>query len=225
MAFRELPTAVFGRLGEIVAAREFRRDGHGVIASFQYSGAADDRAPVLELEDRREILPDLDTCKRGSRCWIEVKTYAHAEYNRTYRCSVHGIAVRHFENYVAVEQRTGSAVYLAINELDSGLLIVSNRPLSQMQKYPCLCGCKSAGDCRIRRSKGAQYPQWYFDRDTFTSRYRFDDRTITQLRTEHERLVVPHVERRHGSEREPTRQGSLFGDPTIPSRDPLRGHR
>jgi hypothetical protein len=222
--FRELPTAIIGRLGELAAAREFRRDGAGVIASFKYSGENDNEAPALELEDCREILPDLDVCKRGQRCWIEIKTYSHAEYNRTYRCTVHGISTRHYDNYVAVEERTGSAVYLAINELDTGLLIVTNRPLSQMQKYPCLCGCKSQPAlCRVRRSKGNNYPQWYFDRDTFTARYRFDDKTIQHLRGERDRLLKPsHVLQRHGSERRVYAQGLLSFEQPTALRDPTR---
>ena len=119
-----------GRLGEIVASREFKRDGFGVIASFKFSGESDDEAPAIDIEDRREIVPDLDLCKQGQRFWVEVKTYAEPAWNRRYGCRVHGILVRHFDNYVAVEERTGSSVFLAINELDSGLLIMSSKPRS-----------------------------------------------------------------------------------------------
>src|SRR5690606_29266043 len=99
------------------------------------------------------------------------------------RAKVHGIPVRSFDNYCAIEKRTGSAVFLAVNELSSGQLLMTARPLSQMQQYACGCGCEQNPDrCRARAgqpvSRRRMYPQWYFDRDTFTARFRFDTRTV-----------------------------------------------
>ena len=189
--FRQIPKAMFGRIGEMVAAHAFRCDGFGVICSFKISSESDDEAPTIELENRREILPDLDISKRGERAWVEVKTFKSAAWNRTMKCHVHGVARRLFDNYVAVEDQTGSDVYLAVNELDAGMLIMSNRPLSAMQKYSCLCGC--GGDVTKHRESGhgVRGPQWYFDRDTFTARYRFSDSTLEFLRSEHDRLIRP----------------------------------
>lgn len=222
MKFRELPQAMFGRLGEICAAREFRRDGFGVIASFKYSGADDNEAPAIEVENRREIVPDLDICARGERFWVEVKTYKEAAWNRRYRCWTHGISVRHFDNYLAVEQRTGSAVFLAINELGSGSLLMSARPISEMQKYPCLCGCESApARCRLRDRRG--YPEWYFDRDTFRTRYTYSSKTIQELRAAHAELIAPPTTppRKH----QQAQMGLLFPtiDPARAANDRARG--
>lgn len=198
MKFSELPTTVIGRLGEVAAANEFRSDGYGVIASYKYNGK-DTEAPALELSDRREILPDLDTCKAGRRRWIEIKTYAQAIWNRTLGIHVHGITCRHFENYVAVELETGSEVWLAINELDSGLLVISSKPISAMRRYGCLCGCGSDPNIRHRVTQRNPVPEWYFDRADFWSRYRFKDKTIERLRSEHDRLG--HVLHRHAPRR------------------------
>lgn len=221
--FRELPSAIIGRLGEIAAAREFRRDGHGVLASYMFSGTGDDEAPALETEDQRVIVPDLDISKLGRRCWIEIKTYARAAWNRRNRCLVHGIAVRSFNHYVACEMRTGSDVFLAVNELDTGLLVVSNRTISAMQKIACLCGCES-NPARHHRSSENPHSQWYFDRDTFTARYRFDTKTIEHLRAEHARLIKStHVEARHGSQREHVESPQLSLFASAAHRDPLRG--
>lgn len=209
MRFRDLPAATLGRLGEICAAREFKRDQFRVIASYKFSGANDNEAPALEAEGIREITPDLDVCKEGNRVWIEVKTYARPFPNHTHKCDVHGILVRHFDNYVSVERSTGSNVFLAINELSSGWLIVSDRPLSQMPKIACLCGCKS-DPRRHRSTPGNPHAQWYFDRADFTSRYRFDDKTIEHLRSEHARLIAPRTPTPH--HRPDPAQQSLFTD-------------
>jgi hypothetical protein len=193
--FRDLPTAILGRIGEEVAARELRRDGFGVIASFKFSGN-DSEAPAIEFDACREIVPDLDVCQRGDRFWIEVKTYKTWWPNHVHRIDVHGVLVRHYDNYVAVERRTGSKVFLAINELRSGYLIVSDVPLSQMERYACLCGCKSNPSLH-RPSIRNPRAQWYFNRADFTSRYRFDTKTIDLLRSEHKRLIPAPTSKRN----------------------------
>jgi hypothetical protein len=218
MRFREMPAAIVGQLGEKAASAELRRHGASVIASYQFSGRDDDHAPVLEFERAGVVLPDLDVSQRGRRRWIEVKTYERAAWNTTAGCYVHGIPVRLFDAYAKVEQETGSEVYLAIVEITSGEMIIGDRPLSQMKRYPCLCEgrCRSIrADRHIPPTSGIAEMQWYFDRDEFTIRYRLADKAITSIRSAHGDLIRGrgHAQRRHGENRETQRAGALAERP------------
>lgn len=236
--FRELPAAIVGQLGEQIVARDYRRDGWGVIASYKFSGQNDNEAPAIELEEgEKEITPDLDLSKGGQRIWVEVKTHETAPRNETlsqrlgHDVFVHGIPVRKFDNYVACEQRTGSAVYLAVVQLDTREILVSPVPISQLPRSHCLCGCRSrskerctarwhrCADCkslgRACRAHANLYPQWYFDKALFQVRGHIDDRTFTILDEKHRALKadieekIAHVWRRHGSSREKAPAGPL----------------
>lgn len=211
--FRGLPSAIIGRLGEMAASAEFKKRGASVIASYQFSGSDDNHAPALEYEQQNTALPDLDVSHRGRRRWIEIKTYERAPWNEKHGCFVHGIPVRAFDNYVSVERETGSEVYLAIVELGSGLMIVSGAPLSQLPKFPCQC----SGNCRSRyREKhvandnfGIREMQWYFDREHFVTRWDLNRKALAEIRTEHERRMPGHAQRRHGTDRETPRTGAF----------------
>lgn len=221
--FSDLPAAVIGGLGERLAASALRRDGAGVIASFKFSGEHGDEAPALEMHGERATLPDLDVSKMGRRFWLEIKTYAKPVWNQVHGCLVHGIPKRLFDHYTRVERETGSAVFLGVLQLSDGLFVVSDRPISQTtQRYACSCsGCKA--DARCKAGPPAMYPQLYFRRDAFTAWFKIEGDAITQLRTEHTRLIKPgHIEQRHGLKRVPV-QGSLFGE--LPSTSRCGGRR
>lgn len=211
--FRDLPAAVFGRLGEQIVARRYQRDGWGILASFKFSGENDNEAPAIEIDDgEREITPDLDASKGGRRIWIEVKAYARAAQNDTltrragHVVKVHGLPVRLMNNYRAVEARSGNPVYLAIVELDTRRILVSPSPITEMTPHSCLCGCGSLRPerCRIRQARGNQYPQWYWERDRFDEIGVVSEHEFRLLEIAHRRLPapapierVPHALRRH----------------------------
>ncbi len=201
--FRELPATIVGQLGEQIVAREYRRDGWGVIASYKFSGANDNEAPAIEIEEGgREITPDLDVSKGGKRIWIEVKTHAIAKRNDNLSreqgrdVHVHGVPVRLFNNYLAVEGRSGNPVFLAIVQLDTREILVSPRPISQMFKVGCMCG-----GCRAKRACTAgpagRYPQWYWDKDEFEVLGHVDERTFKVLDEKHRAFKRSHTIRRH----------------------------
>lgn len=225
MKFRNLPAAQFGRLGEIVAARQFRRADHGLIATYKYSGETDDEAPAIEVVDGlKEIVPDFDLCKEGDRIWVEVKTYGTSPINRMLGCRTHGISVRLYDNYLAVEARSGSPVYLAVLEIDSGLLLLSAMPISEMRKHECQCGCHGLAS-RHTDTGGVRGPQWYFERDHFLVQAQIEEREAEWLRHEHARLIAPsHAIQRHGPATVEPAQLSMFSFDAINAvRDPLRG--
>lgn len=220
MKFRDLPAAKFGRFGEQLAASMLRRVGAGVVASFKFSGENDNQAPAIELHEKRITLPDTDVSMRESarrsigvdvpnRFWLEIKTYKEPQFNRAHRTRVHGVPMRLFDEYCESETQTGTPVYLGILEVDSGSLIVSNVPLSQVApRYSCLCGCDNdATKCEYRSKWGASYPQWYFRRDSFTEWYQLKGVELARLQAEHSK--VSHAIRKHGSSREPTTRGVL----------------
>lgn len=197
--FRELPSTVVGQLGEQIVAREYRRDGWGVIASYKFSGTNDNEAPAIEIDDgAKEITPDLDVSKGGRRIWIEVKTHAIAAPNHKLGFETHGIAVRLFDNYTAVEHRSGNPVFLAIVQLDTREILVSPRPLSRMMKFECLCGCHSRGQRPCSAGPSGRYPQWYFRKDDFEIRGHVDDRAFRLLDEKH-RVFKGHTQQRHGT--------------------------
>lgn len=211
MKFRDLPSAIVGTIGEQIVAREYRRIGWGVIASFKFSGANDNEAPAIEFEEEgREITPDLDLSKGGKRIWLEVKTYGRAAKNeRLSRIAghdvyVHGVPVRKFENYVACEQRTGSDVFLSIVEIETREILVTPRPLSQLTRSRCSCsGCRSNDRCAgyvrtcpaccsaktMCRNHFGMYPQFYWDRTQFEIIGRVDDGSFTVLQNKYDRHV------------------------------------
>lgn len=209
MKFAELPAAVIGGLGERLAAKALRREGAGVIASFKYS-ANDNEAPAIEFHESRVAIPDLDVSRNGKRFWLEIKTYKAPAFNRAHRCEVHGIPVRLYDGYVAVEKNTGSPVFLGVLQLNDGLLVISDQPISQTTpRMACQCGCESVpAQCEYRRKWGNSYPQWYFRRDTFTAYLKLSGDEFEKIRIEHQK--VSHALRKHGLERETSAQPSLF---------------
>lgn len=216
-SFREQPAAQLGRVGELLVVGVLRRDFKaGVIASFMFSGENGESAPSISFHDEAPIsIPDADVSVRGrDRFWLEIKTYGTSPYNEKLRCNVHGVAARLVEQYTKTEETTGTAVYLAVLEVDTGALMVSNVPISKMTpRYPCLCGCHNVAEaCQYRTKWGSSYPQWYFRREMFTEWYRLRGHEHDRLKAEHER--VSHAIRRHGATREKAPQ------PLVPPKPP-----
>lgn len=191
--FRDLPAAQFGRYGETIAARLLRNGGYGVIATFKFSGENDNEAPAIEFHDKRITLADLDVSLRGRTFSVEIKTYGEPAWNTTHRCKVHGIPVRLFGEYVDSEMERGIPVHLGVLEVNSGVLLVSNDPISSMTpRYPCGCHnlCESVrlSECEYRQKWGNSYPQWYFRRDSFREWHRLDGNGLKKLQAEHARV-------------------------------------
>ena len=203
--FDQLTAAIVGRLGEIAAADVMKADGASTIALCRIDAGG---APMLESGTVRRdhlVLPDLQVFnwKHAPGCrFVEIKTYERAAENKRHECWVHGIPVRLFDHYVANESTTGVPVHLAINELSTGELRISDVPLSQLDRLPCQCrgGCRSC-DPRLHTpsTRGIQEMQWYFDREDFSIIYKHSDKTIEHLRRAHRRLIGGHAMQRHGS--------------------------
>lgn len=126
-----------GRTGEAIVTRWLQGQGFGVIPSYDFTGSDGDVAPKLKFLSRSLVVPDLDVCRSGRRCWVEVKNYYHAAFNRSKQIHVHGIKARHHRDYLRVQAATGDPVYLAIVERDTGAILVGR--LDALPWFPCQC--------------------------------------------------------------------------------------
>lgn len=122
--------------------------GCGVINCYGLvSEDRDDKAPKLHFATDGLVLPDLDLCKGGRRCWLEVKTLGYSPENRRLGMRVHGIKYRHYRHYLAVEEQTGSHAYLCVLEMASGDILIAR--LRGLVPYPCqCCGCANDQTCQ-----------------------------------------------------------------------------
>jgi hypothetical protein len=122
MNIRETEQFKRGRGGEQFVADQLRARGWSVIPSYDYSGE-DDHPPRMEGQAAAYILPDLDVCRQGQRRWAEVKTKTVPSMGRISGEPEHGIPLRHYEHYQAVQRESGCPVYLFIYEEASRKLI------------------------------------------------------------------------------------------------------
>ena len=123
MSLRETPEFKKGRAGEHIVAKWFRARGWHVTPSYDYSGEGGNQAPRMSSAFSAYILPDLDVAGDGRRMWIEVKTKAEPTLHRITNTLEHGIPMRLFKEYKAIELVTGAEVYLVIYEECSGELL------------------------------------------------------------------------------------------------------
>jgi len=110
----------FGRTAEETVARVLQhRFGCHVVPVYDYN--AGDKAPRLQGAAISYVVPDLDVSKGGARSWIEVKakTNAGSPTRLTGRIE-HGFSWRLFQHYQAVQQITGTPVYIIILETLTG---------------------------------------------------------------------------------------------------------
>jgi len=122
MKLRETEKFQRGRNGERLVADALKERGWMIIPSYDYSGE-DDHAPRMEGQVAAYILPDLDICRSGMRRWAEVKTKLAPTMGRISGKLEHGIPLRHYQHYVAVERETGTEVWLFIYEESTRRLI------------------------------------------------------------------------------------------------------
>lgn len=158
-----------GNMGEKLVCRYLRSTGCGVVPSYEFAGKDGQKAPRLMFESKGFAIPDLDVCKAGTRSWIEIKTYHGPAPNYRHGFLVHGIPKRLASDYAAVEFETGTAVFVAILELDSGALLVAR--LSTLAKSFIGCQCTACSNgaehrCSAKIKRGVYWPrekmkQWH----------------------------------------------------------------
>lgn len=173
----------FGRMGELLVSRWAQESGCGVLPCYDFSGSDGAKAPRLMFKGGGLVIPDLDLCRDGRRWWLEVKTYHGPAINRRRKCEVHGIPDRLFASYAAVEVASGTPVYLAVLELDSGTLLVASLSSLSPLSFGCQCGClEGAGTCRAPIKRGRYWP-----RTSMSARHHFTSEELAPIRAAHAR--------------------------------------
>ena len=118
--------------------------GWCVIPSYDYSGE-DEHPPRMEGQAAAYILPDLDVCRQGHRRWAEVKTKARPSLGRISGELEHGIPLRHFEHYQAVQRESGCPVYLFIYEESRASSSIASSTSSALVAFRARRPCRAAG--------------------------------------------------------------------------------
>jgi hypothetical protein len=110
----------FGRSAEECVSRLLQhRYGCHVVPAYDYSG--DEKAPKLQGVAACYAVPDLDVSKAGARSWVEVKAKNNAGSPTRLTGQIeHGFSWRLFQQYQAVQQITGTPVYIIILEVLTG---------------------------------------------------------------------------------------------------------
>lgn len=102
------------RVWEQKAAAWLRRRGWHVLATYDFSGKGDDKAPKLLAPpgDPDLVLPDLQMFRENGSRWVEVKYKARADHYRVGGYRVTGISRRLWGHYQRVEEITGADVWI-----------------------------------------------------------------------------------------------------------------
>ena len=100
----------FGDAGETLAREWLKSRGYFVMPA---SWAGNGGAAMLDGESRSHILLDILACKDGLTKWIDVKAKGRATKNQKRGRWETGCALRHFNEYCAVQLETGITGALA----------------------------------------------------------------------------------------------------------------
>jgi len=111
-----------GSEGEDVVRQWLKKQGYVILPS---SLIETGKAPMLEGEVSRTILPNNLTWLQKRAGWIEVKTKSHpTKHENPPRRYEHGLPLRHWNAYLNIQEETAIPVSLAILEIESGLLLM-----------------------------------------------------------------------------------------------------
>lgn len=87
--------------------------GYYTLATYDYSGKADDKAPRLLAVNRGLVIPDvLSFHKDKPGAWFEIKVKTHADMHRKTGTLVTGLATRHLKAYREVKMLTSMNVWI-----------------------------------------------------------------------------------------------------------------
>ena len=170
-----------GHAGERLVVSFLNARGSGVIPSYDFTGSDGQKAPRLMFSAHGLVIPDLDVSKDGIRSWLEVKTYHGPARNEREDCLVHGIERRLFDQYLGVEQATGTPVWIGVLEYLSGEFLIA-RLRSLKNVWPCMCPpCRNAAP-RHCYSRGVQNGMYWPKRD-MQLLHVFSDDDLVEIRT------------------------------------------
>ena len=142
-----------GRVGEKHVGEMAMASGWKILPVYDYAGEHGEKAPRLQGRDGGRIVPDLLAFRKGETIWIEVKTYSRYVRFRKHGIDVHGIALRHYRDYLEVQKESGGVVYLVICEMQTGNVLKAR--LDSLKVYDCLCPrCQAGNRVFCKQTKG-----------------------------------------------------------------------
>lgn len=99
----------FGHKGEQVVIRLLKRLGFSILPAGALDGSPfrPGGAPMLSGMEEAVIAPDLIAVEKGATRTVEVKTKSTSDFYGIGKCQVTGLALRHWDNYLAFEAKSG----------------------------------------------------------------------------------------------------------------------
>jgi hypothetical protein len=134
LLFRETPEWKLGRAGEIVLKRMFMARDLLVIPTCDIENGG---APILEGAGARgPVLPDFLVFKDAKPVGaIEVKTRSNAGHFYKLGKHTHGLALRHWNDYLDFQKRTGLTVWLAFYQLSNQRIYIKRLDALALQGH------------------------------------------------------------------------------------------
>lgn len=114
ISFKSHPAYQFGHVAEVRVAELLQSYGAYIIPSYAYSGS-EEKAPKLNGIDHGFVIPDLDVALK-TRVWVEVKRKTSPSFYRKTQDWVHGIPLRHYNDYLQVERITHCDVWIVFSD-------------------------------------------------------------------------------------------------------------
>lgn len=130
------PEEILGAKGEEIVRNWLIKNGYSIL---QASKIEDLGAPMLLGSDMKIILPDNMVWLEGKARWVEVKTKSYPTRHESWPQRLeHGLPLRHWAAYEAIQQCTQSDVTLAVLELESSCLLIQtlNKLKANERIYP-----------------------------------------------------------------------------------------
>jgi hypothetical protein len=114
-----------GRDFEREYARQLLLAGWSVMRCYELDGGQD-KAPMLEGPYKGHRLPDLQVSGHGKSGWRELKEKTACNFTHSEGRYDHGIGLRCYRDYDAVQQISGLPVVLVIGEYSTGLILAQS---------------------------------------------------------------------------------------------------
>lgn len=161
----------FGNDGELFFKEIFMRLGCSIVPTYDYTSSTN-QSPRLYFMGGHVVIPDLDCGHPNGRFWAECKRYNTSPWNRRIKCNTHGLKRRLYDNYLDVQRRTGTPVWLFILEhsITHEHGAVDTRDVALMARLDELTihNCQCRGCLGLERDCAAPIPQSvYFNRSEF----------------------------------------------------------
>lgn len=126
LALRDTETFKRGRAFEQEVARQMLLIGGWVIRQYDLNVDGQNKAPLMEGPFKGLRLPDLQCGWQSKTSWRECKEKGTSTHTYSQHVDDHGIGLRCYRDYLAVQDASGLPVYLMVGEVRTGLILVQS---------------------------------------------------------------------------------------------------